>query len=311
MISIAMTSYNGEEFIQKQINSILHQEYQNFELIICDDCSKDNTRGILQQFEKCDNRIHVFFNEKNLGFKKNFERAISLCKGEYIALADQDDVWEKNHLSVLLKNIGDSYLICGNALCFEEHGDVRTNKYSLFELDNNITVLNDNLDILKAILFKGNPFQGSSMLISRKFLDVALPIPDCIPFHDAWFALMACCCNSIKYVDVIVNNYRQHEKSVTKRAKESIIKKIVKLPRFSSILRDRDQYCKELSNRKQFYELEAVEILGYTSKFCLKKNDRFYRWQQYAYFNQFIFPVIYRKLTGFTLLARKIQYLFF
>lgn len=310
-ISIAMATYNGEEYLREQLDSILNQSLSDFELIICDDYSKDTTWQILEEYACQDKRIRIFCNDTNLGFKKNFEKAISLCKGEYVALADQDDIWETNHLSVLLNNIGGNCLVCGNAICFEEEDGVRKNLYTLFDLDNNITSLDNNLDILKAILFKGNPFQGASMLLSRKFLDIALPIPNSIPFHDVWFALLACCYNSILYVDIVINNYRQHEKSVTKRSKESIFRKILKFPKFSNILKDRDIYPQKLLMKKQDYKQDVLEIIYFTSNFCLKVNNRIYRWKQYKFFNKNIFPVIYRKLSGFGLLARKIQYLFF
>ena len=101
MISIALASYNGSKYIREQLDSILEQTYQDFELIICDDCSTDNTWQILQEYAQKDSRIKVFENERNLGFKKNFEKAISLCNGKYIALSDQDDIWIDNHLEVL------------------------------------------------------------------------------------------------------------------------------------------------------------------------------------------------------------------
>ena len=107
MISIAMATYNGAEFVAEQIESILMQTYTDFELIISDDCSKDNTVEILNQFASKDKRIKVIVNEKNLGFKKNFEKIISLCKGDYIAFCDQDDIWTLDHLEILLNEIKD------------------------------------------------------------------------------------------------------------------------------------------------------------------------------------------------------------
>ena len=81
MISIALASYNGSKYIREQIDSILAQTYQDFELIVCDDCSTDDTWQVLQEYAEKDNRIKIFENETNIGFKKNFEKAISLCKG--------------------------------------------------------------------------------------------------------------------------------------------------------------------------------------------------------------------------------------
>ena len=68
MISIALTTYNGEHFISEQIDSILNQTWSDFELIICDDCSNDSTFEILKKYAQKDHRIKVFKNEKNLGF---------------------------------------------------------------------------------------------------------------------------------------------------------------------------------------------------------------------------------------------------
>lgn len=90
MISIAMTTYNGEKYLREQLDSILNQTFSDFELIICDDCSKDATVKILEEYSLKDKRVRYFVNEKNLGFKKNFEKAISLCSGEYVAFSDQD-----------------------------------------------------------------------------------------------------------------------------------------------------------------------------------------------------------------------------
>ena len=105
MISVAMTTYNGEKYLKEQIDSILSQSEKDIELIICDDCSTDNTNKILSDYTEKDKRVHVYKNELNLGYVKNFEKAISLCSGDYIALSDQDDIWLPEHLSVLLKHL--------------------------------------------------------------------------------------------------------------------------------------------------------------------------------------------------------------
>ena len=81
MISIAMATYNGAQYIQEQIESIQRQTIQDFELIICDDGSTNNTCDIINQLQKNDNRIRLIKNEHSLGFKNNFLKAISLCRG--------------------------------------------------------------------------------------------------------------------------------------------------------------------------------------------------------------------------------------
>lgn len=136
MISIAMATYNGEKYLRKQIDSILDQTIQDFELIVCDDCSTDTTWNILLMYQLQDSRIKCYRNEENLGFKKNFEKAIGLCSGEYIALSDQDDIWTEKHLQVLVENLGERDLIGANAfLCDKNAKPIGTDLLSCSKID--------------------------------------------------------------------------------------------------------------------------------------------------------------------------------
>ena len=121
-ISIALAAYSGERFIRQQLDSILNQTLSDFEVIVCDDCSTDNTLRILQEYASKDARFKVYQNAENLGFKKNFEHILSLCKGEFIAFCDQDAIWEPDHLEILYKNIGENDCIGANSLIIDENG---------------------------------------------------------------------------------------------------------------------------------------------------------------------------------------------
>lgn len=220
MISIAMTTYNGEKYLKEQLDSILNQTYTDYELIICDDCSSDSTIAILKDYAVKDNRIKVFYNEMNLGFKKNFQKAISICRGDYVALCDQDDIWTPDHLEILLGNIGDNYVICGNNLLVDEKG-LSTN-ISFFE--SNIfdpKIYKTNEDILNKIFFSGSCFQGASMLIKRTYLSTILPIPETVEYHDLWFASLACSQNKFCYTTDIVTHYRQHARQITRNKRKN------------------------------------------------------------------------------------------
>ena len=87
-----MTAYNREKYIADAIQSILNSTYKNFELIIVDDCSTDNTSNIIKAFELNDNRVKVYSNDKNLGDYKNRNKAASYAKGKYIKYLDSDDI---------------------------------------------------------------------------------------------------------------------------------------------------------------------------------------------------------------------------
>ena len=95
LVSVIMSVYNGEKYLVQAIDSILNQTYQNFEFIIIDDCSTDNSSHILQEYAQKDSRIKIIKKEKNIGIKgfiKNLNLGISIAKGKYIARMDADDI---------------------------------------------------------------------------------------------------------------------------------------------------------------------------------------------------------------------------
>ena len=95
-ISVALASYNGEKYIEEQINSILYQSMKVDRIVICDDNSKDNTIKIIEKLIKKGFPINLHKNDRNLGYALNFMKCINLCNSNYIFLSDQDDIWFKN-----------------------------------------------------------------------------------------------------------------------------------------------------------------------------------------------------------------------
>jgi glycosyltransferase involved in cell wall biosynthesis len=91
LVSVLMTSYNREKFIAEAIESVLGSTYTNFELIIVDDGSMDDTVKIARNYERSDERIKIYINETNLGDYANRNRAASFAKGKYLKYVDSDD----------------------------------------------------------------------------------------------------------------------------------------------------------------------------------------------------------------------------
>ncbi len=204
LISIAVCTYNGEKFLAQQIESLLAQDYPNFEIIVCDDCSSDRTVEIAEGFNSP--RIRLHRNEHNLGFNKNFEHAFQLCRGEFIAPCDQDDLWEPLKLSTLYAQIGTNSLAYCDSVLIDENGD------SLHQKISDKLNMYSGKDWMPFIFL--NCVSGHASLFRRKLLDQACPIPP-KAYFDHWLAAVAASSGGLVYVDECLVHFRQHAASCT------------------------------------------------------------------------------------------------
>jgi glycosyltransferase involved in cell wall biosynthesis len=105
IVSVLMTAFNREKYIAEAIESVLASTYKDFELIIVDDCSTDNTVNIAKKYEAQDSRVKVYVNEKNLGDYPNRNKAASFATGKYIKYLDSDDIMYPHCLQVMVSAI--------------------------------------------------------------------------------------------------------------------------------------------------------------------------------------------------------------
>ena len=236
-----MATYNGEKFINQQIDSILKQSYKDFELIICDDCSKDKTVEIIKKYS--DSRIKLYINEQNLGFKKNFQKAIEFCSGEFLAFCDQDDIWTENHLELLLNNISNKDLICGNAKLIDQDGN--SMNVTTKECLGNFNFEANNIVLFEKLLH-GNFVQGTAALITKEFSKKLFPVPESVDFHDWWAASLSTLNNGCSYLDDIVLFYRQHGNNVTTN------KKITFFDSIKTVIKNRNKKIDEYRKKSEF-----------------------------------------------------------
>lgn len=212
-IDILLAAYNGEKYLKEQIDSILNQTYTNFNLIISDDCSTDDTANILKEYEKSDSRITVLYQKKNLGFIKNFEFLLRQSVSDYFMLSDQDDVWKNNKIETSLNWLNKKKAVL-------VYSDVKV-------VDEKMQVINDSL--LKSIhiynnlkkednskiLMLENPATGSTILGKKEIISKCFPIPEELPMvHDWWIALMASMQGKICFIDDTLLMYRQHNNNI-------------------------------------------------------------------------------------------------
>jgi glycosyltransferase involved in cell wall biosynthesis len=211
-----MCTYNGGLYIKEQLESILDQTHLHLEVIAGDDASTDDSFAILEEFAKKDPRVRIYRNEKNLGYNLNFSIACEKARGDYIAISDQDDIWEKNKIAILLAELESqsrNVLVHGISARFEERD--RPHLHSL----KMVNYLEGN-DIRK--FFMLNIISGHSMLFRAGLLKTALPFPALV-YYDWWLAANACVAGRIAAVEQILVWHRMHAFNATGAAKPKIL----------------------------------------------------------------------------------------
>ncbi|MEZ5754200.1 MAG: glycosyltransferase family 2 protein [Paracoccaceae bacterium] len=199
-ISIAMATYNGARFLQAQLDSFSAQTRLPDELVVCDDGSKDATLEILETFAaSAPFAVRVIRNPENLGFKRNFEKAISLCEGDIIFISDQDDVWLSSKLQVVEQ-------------VFRDDPRVMTTINDMIITDAELN--HSNKTLLGAIRVSGSNenrlVAGCAAAVRRSFLPVVLPIPSEYLGHDGWISDLSVSLGVRKLIDQPLQLYRRH-----------------------------------------------------------------------------------------------------
>jgi glycosyltransferase involved in cell wall biosynthesis len=212
-----MASYNGAKYIREQVASILPQLGSSDELIVSDDGSTDGTLDILQAFG--DARIKILRHERKPGshhfypVTQNFENALRHAQGDFIFLADQDDVWLPHKVQTMLPYLQEDALVLSDAWVVDE---------SLHQTGK----LSHAMPYRKGYLRNlwRCTTQGCVCAFTRKVNQAILPFPDTIIVHDFWIRLIAELKFKVKFIPEQLMLYRRHEATVSKlsRSKNSL-----------------------------------------------------------------------------------------
>lgn len=281
LVSIALCTYNGKNHLRQQMESLIHQTYPLLEIVVCDDASTDGTLALLEEYQAKDERIRLICNDKNLGYIKNFEQSIKACSGNFIAPADQDDVWRPNKIEILLKSIGDHGLI------YHDSEFVNENLEPLHKKISDVKRFYRGGDSRHLLL--ENCVSGHACMFKSELRKIIFPFPD-VQYHDWWIALAACGISSINYVEEPLVLYRQHHYSHTdilSIKKEKTNKNKISFQRRQNFLNaaafvENKQYnfCRELATLHQDsaerFSNFRLFLLVYTNRhilfYCRKKT---------------------------------------
>ena len=212
-LSVALCTYNGSRFLFEQLQSIGSQSRPPDELIICDDRSSDSTVAIVKSFAlEAPFPVRLEVNQNNLGSTKNFELAISRCRGDVIVLSDQDDVWHKDKLAQMERvlhrfpsvgavfsdaDVVDEQLTPMGYKLWDRYGFTRTRRRQLVA------------GRAFRVLLDQNAVTGATLAFRSWLKEWVMPIPDCW-MHDAWVAAVTAAISDLSIIEDPLIQYRQH-----------------------------------------------------------------------------------------------------
>lgn len=214
MISVALCTYNGEKFIEEQVQSILRQTKAVDEIVVCDDGSKDVTLEIVRKIAEASvAEIRIYTNDKPLGVKENFRKAIELCMGDYVFLSDQDDIWLPHKVETIMnwfdahpnKSVvfTDAYLVDENRVRYE--GRTQFQGVGFRKLQQEMFMNGHGLEVF----MMANRATGATMAFRKA--DVQLQKDDWGQIlHDEYIAVKALLNDQLGMISEPLIEYRQH-----------------------------------------------------------------------------------------------------
>lgn len=279
MISIAMTTYNGEIYIKEQLDSIRNQILPADEVVICDDRSTDKTYDVLLEYKSKWNLDNwkIIKNEENLGWKKNFYKALSMTSGDIVFFSDQDDIWDQKKIQIMVDRMQDKRIevLCCTTNIINSNGEnVKVSKSSI------PSVRSGRQDMIKNSVdyrFTYSIMPGCTMAIKRGLINKLNALLDFNTYsdipHDALFWKIASLEDTAYILNLDLINYRVHMNNASSpqthsnyNSKSIIIRK-----------EENDIYLCQITNILSIYEeLEGkkyCELLRSVIVFLNKRNS--------------------------------------
>lgn len=279
-ISVALCTYNGEKYIEEQLNSILTQHYTIDEIQIGDDGSKDNTINIINRLRKRFKEIYLTVNPERLGIVKNFENTIKRCSGDYICLSDQDDIWHPDKLEVIIPILERNPKIKAcftNASLIDEDGNkIAGSLWESFGVKKGSECLLSPERLFEYLLRLGNIATGATMVLKSGSISSLIPFRQRYDyeFHDLIIARSLAMNKEIIPIDEELIDYRLHKDQQAGIFNEKywdalfFLKKNILLKEFKNI-----GYQKVLYLAWNYYKnsINEIRVNHEEAKFLVKK----------------------------------------
>jgi glycosyltransferase involved in cell wall biosynthesis len=257
-ISVVVATFNGEQYIQKQIESITNQSIPPDEIIICDDKSTDGTVSIVKSLLKNYKGIlRIIENSQNIGYKKNFINAYNFCTGDIVFFADQDDIWIHNKIERIITS-------------FTENCVVVSHNYSVINSRGEILIK----DYFKELLAHGKRRQdsakGCALAIHKAILPNSIPQSHSNQAHDVLFLKLGILSSSVKFIDDILILHRIHASNHSGRLVKKVSSLVALIRKINFMIKFRNSeilYCiSSIPNPHIPFYIEQLKILQLTNR---------------------------------------------
>ena len=220
LVAIVLCTFNGSKYIEALMDSIIVQTYENWELWVSDDGSKDNTISVVRQYaEFYPEKIHILPEHAPLGACTNFLKTLTgpqLNEAEYYMFADQDDVWFPDKIEKLVAAMRMEEQSEREKTPLLIHSDCRVTDQNLQTIASSFTGYmgyNQELKSFSHLLVQNNVV-GASVLFNRALRNRIHSVPQSAVMHDHWIALVAAAFGRIGYLPEATYDYRQHAENV-------------------------------------------------------------------------------------------------
>jgi glycosyltransferase involved in cell wall biosynthesis len=212
LVSVIMPSYNHEKYVSEAIDSVLNQSFADFELIIIDDCSNDNSQNIIREYQLKDSRIRSFFHPENMGISKTYNDGVRRALGKFIAFLDSDDLWLKTKLEkqIALLRKNEDLAVWSEGEIIDQNGKPTGQTFT--QIENGLNVIKSG-DIFQELLKNDNFVFDSSLILKKESLPPKKFDEKLKFLNDYLFVVDVAKKSEFYFIDEPLAKYRVHGKN--------------------------------------------------------------------------------------------------